>query len=243
VHVTERLLDRPGTRTPAEEPAGNALLERVQVVLRPLGAPLAIGLFGLGAATLVLAGLQLGWVGEPEGRQVAAALVGFAFPAQLLAGVFAMLARDGAAATAMLTLSLTWLVVGSTLWISAPGSTSDALGLFLAFAATALTLCAVTTALGKLVPAAVFGVAALRFGLTAVYELSGRAAWEDAAGVVGLGLFALAMYAGWAVALEESKGRALLPLGRRAGGRLAVDGSLFEQVRRVSGEPGVRAEL
>src|SRR5204863_840470 len=125
-------------------------------------------------------------------------LIGFAFLAQLIAGIFSFLGRDGVAATAMVTLALVWLVVGAVLWTSKPGSTSDALGLFLLFGAMAMALLAATAALSKLVPALVFSVASIRFLLTGVYELSSRHGWEDGAGVIGLALFALAMYAAWA---------------------------------------------
>jgi succinate-acetate transporter protein len=81
----------------------------------------------------------------------------------------------------------------------------------------------------KLIPALVLGTAGLRFLLTGIYQLSGDEAWEDAAGVVGLLLAALAIYAGWAAELEDVFERTVLPLGRRK--------------TRPAGEPGVRAEL
>jgi len=241
--VTERLVDRPGLSTPGEDAAWEALRERVMIVLRPIGAPMSIGFFGLAAATFVTAGLQLGWVDEAEGKKVALVLVTFAFLAQLVAGLFSFLGRDGVAATAMLTLALTWLVVGSVLWTSKPGATSDVLGLFLLFAGAAMALVAATAALSKLVPALVFAVASLRFVLTGVYELSSHHGWEDAAGVVGVVLFALAMYAAWAAALEDALGQTVLPFGRRGKGKIAIRGSLLEQVKDSPTEPGVRTQL
>src|SRR5215217_7597657 len=241
--VTERLVDRPGLSTPGEDAAWEALRERVTIVLRPIGAPMSIGFFGLAAATFVVAGLQLGWVEQAEGKKVALVLVTFAFLAQSVAGLFSFLGRDGVAATAMLTLALTWLVVGSVLWTSKPGATSDVLGLFLFFAGAAMALLAATAALSKLVPALVFAVASLRFVLTGVYELSSHHGWEDAAGVAGLVLFALAMYAAWAAALEDALGQTVLPFGRRGKGKIAIRGSLLEQVKDSPTEPGVRTQL
>lgn len=238
-----RLADRPGVSAPAEAAAWEALRERVAIVVRPIGGPMAIGFFGLAAPTFVVAGLQLGWVEAAESKQVAIPLIAFAFVAQIVAAVFGLLARDGIAATAMATLALTWLVVGLTLWVSEPGSTSDALGLFLLFAAVAMTLCAGTASLTKLVPAAVFAVAALRFLLTGVYELTADELWEDSAGLVGLVLAALALYAALATVLEEALGRTVLPLGRRGEGKTAIYGSLLEQVGRTPNEPGVRTQL
>jgi succinate-acetate transporter protein len=239
----DRVDHRPGLSTPGEAAAWEALRERVSIVVRPIGAPMSIGFFGLAAPTFVLAGLQLGWVAPAQGKDVALVLLGFAFVAQILASILSFLARDGTAGTAMGTLALTWLVIGATLWTSAPGATSDALGLFLVFASVAMALCASTAALSKLVPATVFAVASLRFVLTGVYELSGDEVWEDVAGIVGLVLFALALYAAWAAALEEALGRTVLPLGRRGQGKVAVHGSLLEQVAKTPNEPGVRTQL
>ena len=239
----KRILSRRGLNTPAEAAGWNGLRERVAITLRPIGAPTSIGFFGLAAATFCLAGLQLGWVDQAEGKKVALVLIGFAFVAQLIAGIFGFLGRDGVVATVMLTLALTWVVVGATLWTSKPGSTSDVLGLFLVFAGTAMALLAATVALSKLVPALVFAFASIRFLLTGIYEISSHHGWEDAAGIVGLVLFLLAMYAAWASALEDATGQTILPFGRRGKGKIAIRGSLLEQVKDIPTEAGVRAQL
>jgi succinate-acetate transporter protein len=239
----QRILDRPGLNTPGEDAAWDGLRERVVITLRPIGAPTSIGFFGLAAATFCVAGLQLGWVDQAEGKRVALVLIGFAFVAQLIAGIFSFLGRDGVAATAMLTLALTWLVVGATLWTSKPGSTSDVLGLFLLFGGSAMALLAATAALSKLVPALVFAIASIRFLLTGIYQLSSHHGWEDAAGIVGLVLFVVAMYAAWASALEDASGQTMLPFGRRGKAKIAIHGSLLEQVKDTPTEAGVRVQL
>jgi succinate-acetate transporter protein len=241
--IDEGLVDRPGVSTPGEDAAWRSLRERLVISLRPIGAPTSIGFFGLAAASLPFSGLQLGWVRPEQGRQVALIMIGFAFLAQALAAVVGLLARDGTAATAMATLALTWLVVGWVMDTSPPGTTSRALGLLLIFSGSAMTLIGLTAALSKLVPAAVFLVAALRFFSTAGYHLTGAAGWQRTAGVIGLVLFGLAMYAAWAANLEDAVGRTVLPLGRRGKGRLAVTGSLLEQTKEVVTEPGVREQL
>src|SRR5215212_8211445 len=189
--MSERMLDRSRSGTPGEDAAWDSLRQRITISLRPIGAPTPIGLFGLAAATFALSGLQLGWVDPSEGKKVALVLVGFAFVAQLLAAIFSFLGRDGTVATAMSVLALTWLVVGLVLFRTPPGSTSDALGLFLIFSGTAMTMTGLTASTTKLVPAAVFLLAALRFFATAGYELSGASGWKTTAGVLGLALFAL----------------------------------------------------
>jgi len=215
----------------------------VRIKVRPVASPSTIGLFGLATATFVLSGLQLGWVPDSEGNQVALALVGFAFVSQLMASIVATLARDGVVASAMAMLSLTWLVVGLVLWFGEPGATSDALGLLLIISSVAMALIGVTAASSKLAPAMVFLIASLRFGLTAVYELSDDAGWKRAAGIVGLVLAALAVYVGWALLLESAKKQTVLPVGRRGAGAVAIHGSLLEQVSGTPNEPGVRKQL
>jgi uncharacterized protein len=189
-----------------------------RVILRPIGNPLALGFLALAGATLLVSGLQLGWLDPPQGRQVALILIAFVFPLQLVTSVLGFLARDVAAGTGMGVLSGTWLSVGLITLTSPAGSTSDALGLFLLLAGVAMLVPAVAAAGGKLVAAAVLGTTALRFTCTGIYELTASKTWEDVAGVVGLVLFAVAVYAALAVALEETRRRAVLPTGERGGG-------------------------
>jgi len=214
-----------------------------RIVVRPIASPVGFGLFGLAAGTLVMAGLQLGWVDAAEGTKVGLILLAFPFVAQLLASIWSTLARDGVATTAMGVLSLTWLSTGLVLVSSEPGQTSDALGMLLLASAVAMALTALSAAMSKVVIAAVFATAALRFALGGIHQLSGNELWEDAAGVVGLVLFALAVYAAFAAELEDAQGETVLPLGRRLKGKLALDGSLDEQVKQAPNEPGVRAQL
>jgi hypothetical protein len=200
-------------------------------------------LFGLAAATLVVSGLQLGWVDKAEARQVALILIAFPFLAQLLASIWSTLARDGVAATAMGVLAHTWLAIGLVLLASEPGETSDALGLFLLASATEMALTASVAAMSKLALGLVFLTAALRFALGGLHQLTGDEFWEDAAGVVGLGLFVLAVYGALAAELEDALGETILPLGRRMKGRLTMDASLDEQLKQAPKKPGVRQQL
>jgi len=235
--------EAPGLPTSAVLGARDALLDRVQITVRPIASPSMLGLFGLAGGTLTLAGLQLGWVAPAQGKQVAIVLIGFAAVAQVLASVLATFARDGVVSTAMGVLGLSWLVIGLVLYTSPPGTRSKALGLFLVFTATAMTLIGLTAALAKLVPALVFVTAALRFALTAVYELAGGEGWKTAAGVSGLPLFVLAMYGAFALLVEGATAKTVLPIGRRGRGALAVHGSLLEQIQDTPAEPGVRVQL
>lgn len=241
--MNDRILSRPGTGSSAEQASWDALRERVTIAVRPIGTPTPIGLFGLAVAAFVLSGLQLGWVDVAEGRTVALVLIAFAFGAQALAAVFAFLGRDGTVATAMSVLALTWLVIGLAMRDSPPGSTSKALGLFLLVAGVIMIFTGTAAALSKLVLAAVFVLAAIRFLVMGGYELTGGTGWERTAGWLGLLLCVLALYAALAAELEDAAGHPVLPFGRRNKGKLAVHGSLLEQVQGVATEPGVRTKL
>lgn len=199
------------------------------VFLRPLGTPVALGLAGLVTASLVASGLELGWVDVTQRPHAAITFIAFAFPLQALAAVLAFLARDAAVGTAMGILSATWLATGLEYVASAPGTVSGSLGLLLLAAGFLLAAAAAGATASKLVPAAVFTIEALRFVLSGIYELSGTNFWQDFAGVVGLVVVALAGYAMLAAVLEASRGRTVLPLGRRNA--------------PLEHEPGVRPQL
>jgi uncharacterized protein len=214
-----------------------------RIVLRPLANPLPLGFLALAAGTLLLAGLQLGWLDAEEGQSVALALLAFVFPLQLLVCVFGYLCRDVVAGTGMGVLAGTWLTISLVMLTSPPGSTSDALGLFLLLAFVAMLIPAAAASLGKLVPAAVLGAAGLRFGVTGIYELSASPTWEDIAGVLGLALCAIALYAALAMALEDARRRTVLPLLRRGAGRALMEGDLGDQAADLEREAGVREQL
>lgn len=248
VHDPDQDERAPGARgrvneTPAEQAAREELASRTRVTLRPIAGPLAIGFFGLACATVVMSGLQLGWVEAAEGRQVALCILAFTVPLQLTASLFGFLARDGVAATGMGLLSGIWAAVGLVTLLGEPGATSDALGLFLLVAGIAMWAPASSATASKLVPALVLATAGLRFLLTGIYQLTASDAWGDVAGIVGLVLGAFALYAAYAAEYEDVLKRPLLTLGRRGKGELAVKGTYAQQIAEVAHEPGVRQQL
>jgi len=208
-----------------------------------IAALIALGFLGLAIASFVVAGLDLGWAEPAEAKKAAFALVAFTALLQLVASLFGFLARDGVAATGMGLLAGIWLTVGLTLRDSDPGATSDALGLFLLVAGVAMQVPASAALTSKLVPALVLGTAGVRFFLFGLYHLTSSEAWQNAAGVVGLALAGLAVYAAWAAALEDVTKRTLLPVGRRGTGKEAVQGGFLAQTKQVTKEPGVREQL
>lgn len=214
-----------------------------RVLLRPLANPLVLGFAGLAGASLVTSGLELGWIAPSERDQVGLILLLFAPPLQGTASIFAYLARDVVAASGMGILVGIWLCTGAVLLATEPGATSDALGTCLLVAAAALALVASAGTRSKLLPSAVMAVAALRFAVSAIYELSSTTTWRDAAGVIGIVLCGLALCAVAALAWEDVLKRSLAVTARRGRGQAALAAPLEEQLRDVAHEAGVREQL
>jgi succinate-acetate transporter protein len=233
----------------AEKPRGDEgrgeelVAGAARVVLRPLGNPLPLGFLALAAATLLVAALQLGWIASSEGSNVALVLIAFVAPLQLLTSIFGYLSRDVVAGTGMGILAGTWLTVGLVTITNPPGSTSDALGMFLLIAGVAMLVPAAAASAGKLAATAVLATTALRFLTSGIFELSANDTWADISGVIGLLLCALAVYAALAMALEDARGETVLPLGRRGRGRDALEGGFGAQIAGVEHEAGVREQL
>lgn len=214
-----------------------------QVVLRPIASPLALGFVGLAMGTTMLSALQLSWIPATQQRIVAIALLGFVAPLQGLASVFGFLGRDTVVATGMGILSGTWAVVGWSLLASAPGTTTNALGIVLLVSGGSMLIPAASSMVSKLVPALILTTAAARLAVTGVYELTGSGGWEIVAGWAGLTLAALALYGALAIQLEDVIGTSVLPVGRIGRGRAAIRGTPARQMSGLEHEAGVRQQL
>jgi uncharacterized protein len=84
---------------------------------------------------------------------------------------------------------------------------------------------------------------ALRFYLTAAYQLSGGTIWKDAAAAEGLLLAVAAIYAALAFELEDNRLRTVLPTFRRGPGRRAISGTMADELASVHREAGARKQL
>ncbi|HKH75679.1 MAG TPA: hypothetical protein VKA51_01855 [Rubrobacteraceae bacterium] len=73
--------------------------EVTRVVLRPIASPLPLAFLPFGVGSRLQSGLQFGRVPRAEIPNVALLLGGVVFPAMLVAGVLALLAREPLVAT------------------------------------------------------------------------------------------------------------------------------------------------
>jgi succinate-acetate transporter protein len=213
------------------------------VFLRPIASPLALGFLALAAGTFAMAGLELSWISPAQSPGVGLAVLGFTVPLQLVSFVYGFLARDSAAATGMGLQAGGWLAIGLVTYTSPPGHHSGGLGLILLGAGAALLVPALTAAQTKLLAATVMTLTSVRFFLTAGYELSAAPGWKTAAGIAGLVLTAVALYAGLAFELEDSRKSTLLPTLRRGPARRALTGDLSGQAAGAVRDAGVRQRL
>jgi uncharacterized protein len=211
-----------------------------RIFLRPIGIPLPLGMAGLTIASFVVSGLELHWVKHSETLEIGLILVAVPFILQLIACVLSYLARDGAAGATLGVLATTWLALGLIHIVSPTSRVSGALGLLLLIASACVALSAVTVAVAKPLPALVFFAAALRFGLSGIYQLSATPAWEHAAGILGLVVSGLAAYCVLAFELEGQNHGAVLPTFRRGRGAVALRNGTRAQLDQVAHEPGVR---
>ena len=170
-------------------------------------------------------------------------VLAFVVPLEALSGVFAFLARDSGAATGLTTLSAAWLATSLTVLHGPPGALSPALSVFLLTLTALMLIMSVGAVTGKPLFGVLLLMGACRFALTGVYQATGSAGMERAAGWLGIPLAAFALYGGLALLLEESHQRMVLPLGRRGRARTSLEGRFAHQVHRAEQEPGVRRQL
>jgi succinate-acetate transporter protein len=216
--------------------------EQVRIMLRPVGSGLPLGFFSFGVGMLLLAGQALEWVPLAQTPQIGMLLMAFVFPLELVAAVFAFLARDTLGATTLGLFTTSWLALGWLSVDSPPGSASVAVGIFLFGFATAVLLLATLSTLGKPLFSVVLLLAATRMVLAGAWNAGAPHELVTISGVVALALSAVAMYGGLALGFEDARHREVLPLFRRGAAGEAFEG-YEQQLERLEAEPGVRQQL
>ncbi|HEX4063606.1 MAG TPA: GPR1/FUN34/YaaH family transporter [Streptosporangiaceae bacterium] len=215
-----------------------------RIVLRPVASPLPLGFLAFGTGTILLTALELQWVPLAQGSALMVMVLAFVAPLELLAGVFAFLARDSGAATALSTLGATWVATALTVLRTPAGATSTSLGIFLLTLATMMLVLSA----GALRSKPLFGVLLLagscRFVLTGLYQAAvGGTTLEKVSGWLGVPLVAFCLYGALALLLEDGAQRTILPLGRRGRARTSIEGDLGHQIEQAESEPGIRRQL
>jgi uncharacterized protein len=219
------------------EPDAQAM---TRIVLRPIGSPLPLGYFTVAIDNVVTSTLEWGLVPAADRRAVA--LIVFpAFIVQAIVGLFAFGARDSIAGTMMLSFATTWLVDTLILYLDPPGAAA-ALGIFYVVFAVFILLM-LTSALSKRALAAVLVVAAPRFLIAGLAEITGSHGLSKTAAVLGFLLAAVSLYTAFALLLEDTRGREVLPIGREGAARAAIHGTLSTELRDIERQPGVRRTL
>lgn len=220
-----------------------AIHPQVRVTVRPYGSVVPLGFLAFGIGMFMYAALDAPWVKPTETHAVGLMLVTFVAPLEGVATVIAFLARDTMSGVALGLFTGSWITNGFATLHATPGQLSAASGYFgIAFTIAILLLASVAW-LGQPLIAMLLTVSSVRGALSAVYELGGGKGWNHVSGWIALALFCVAMYGGLAFLLEDARGSAVLPLGRRGSSLEAIEGDLVAQLAGLGNEPGVRKHL
>jgi hypothetical protein len=91
-----------------------------------VASSLPLGFLAFGVGTVLLTALELQWVPLAQGRSLMLLVLALVVPQEVLAGVFAFLARDGGAATGLSLLAAAWAGTAITVLSGPPGARSAA---------------------------------------------------------------------------------------------------------------------
>ncbi|MEV6795213.1 GPR1/FUN34/YaaH family transporter [Streptomyces sp. NPDC051320] len=217
--------------------------ELTRIVLRPVASSLPLGFFAFGTASVLLTTLELHWIPVAQTRPLMLVILVFAVPLELLAGIFAFLARDSGAACALSVLGCVWAGSALTMITGPAGQRSPVLAVFLLTAAPLILALFVASLRGKPLFGVLLLIGAGRFVLIGVYEAGAPSGLQTAAGWVGVALGVFALYGGLALLLEDGAQRTILPLARRGRARQSLEEGLAHQVNDIEREAGVRRQL
>ncbi len=212
-----------GARQALDPNGFEAWTERSRLVLTPIAAPSILGLFGLGAATFLVASNLAGWWGDTLFSPLILApfVIFFGGLAQLLAAMWAYRARDGVATAMHGTWGAFWLSWGVLMLLAANGalpfasSASEAFGFWWIPLGLITVFGAIAALAENLGLSLTLFLLAAGSGLLAAGLLSGTRALVTAAGWVLVAAAAAAFYTAGAMMLESAfGGRVIMPTGR-----------------------------
>lgn len=213
-------------------------------MLRPLGSPLPLGFFAFGVGSFLVALEAFGWIPRAEGRMVAFVALLFCAPLELGAALVAIATRDGAAAAILGIFGASWTIYGVSSLAFGPIAPPAATCSFNVVLAVVCLLIAAAALRSKPFFSTLLTAAAIRYGLVGSLALRPEShALGQACGWVGVVLGLAAFYGGEALLIEDTQGRTVLPLFRRADARSAIEGDLHAQLQQIEQEAGVRQQL
>ncbi len=234
---------RPDASDASPATGAGAVGERTRIVLRPLGSTLPLGFFAFGTGVLLTGLLELGALPAADGHQVGVLLLAFTAPLELLAAVFAFLARDAGAGTALGIFGASWVSTGLALLLEPPGSRSPVTGAWSLFLCVVLGAMAAAARSAKPALGALLLLAGLRFLTGGLDELGLWSVLRTVSGGVSMALVLVSAYGGLALLLEDLQGRVVLPTGRRGRARESLESGFEAQLAGLESEAGVRNQL
>ncbi len=217
--------------------------DRTVIVLRPLASPMPLGFLAFCIGMVLTSLLDLAVFPVGDSHEVGVLLLAFTGPLEVLAAVFAMLARDAGAGTAFAVFGATWISTGLSIVLADPGSTSPVTAAFFLALAALLVVLAVAARPGKPALTVLLSLASVRFVLSGLYEATGSTGLDRAAGIAGAVIAVVSLYGGLALLLEDAQGRLVLPTGRRGRARESFEGTIDDQLSGLQAEAGVRNQL
>ncbi|TGB18815.1 hypothetical protein E4099_01395 [Streptomyces palmae] len=211
-----------------------------RITLRPIASPMPLGFFTVAIASVMTGCMQLG-IFEAEARGAVALCVLPAFVLQLLVSVLAFGARDVIAATLMGVFAGSWLAYALVMF-SGAAEGLRVLGVFnlafLCFGALMTTVTRPKRALWW-----VLVVSLPRWAATGLSGLTGAEWLTRTSGALGILVALVAMYAAFALMLEDMRSEEVLPIGRSGPAYTAMEGGLTVQLRNLERQAGVRRTL
>jgi hypothetical protein len=220
-----------------------AIHPQVRVFVRPYGSAVPLGFFAFGIGMFLYAAYDAEWIKATDAKTVGLIFVAFVGPLEALAAVIAFLARDTMAGVALGLFTGSWFLAGFATMHAQPGVLDAAQGYLLLGFTIAVLLLSVVAWLGQPLIAMLLTFAAARGACAAAYDLGAGKGWNHVAGWIALAIYCIAMYGGLAFLLEDAKGHAVLPIGRRGSSAEAIEGDLATQLSGLADEPGVRKHL
>jgi succinate-acetate transporter protein len=213
----------------------------VRIVLRPIGVPLPLGLSALAMGSFVVDAQELGWLGSASTLEIGLFLLAVVAPLQVISSILGFLSRDPIAGAGMALAAAGWIAQGFARVVPAPDA--HFLGIAMLAVAGAMIVPCSSSWFGNRAVSLVLAGTALRFLLVALHSLTGAAGLEDAAGIVGLVVAALALYVAVASEFEAISSGPRLPIPRRGPAWESVEGGLDRQLRGLRHEAGVRKQI